>query len=67
MTDFNNAGYRWYQAWTRVTPWVVTAETGHMAGAAGIAASLLHLHLVDQRRYEAIVFPNHPFPNAVRT
>ena len=67
MTDFNNAGYRWYQAWTRVTPWVVTAETGHMAGAAGIAASLLHLHLVDQRRYEAIVFPDHPFPNAVRT
>lgn len=65
VTDLNNAGYRWYQAWTRVTPWVVTAETGHMVGAAGIATSLLHLHLADQRRYEAIVFPDNPFPNTV--
>jgi hypothetical protein len=36
-----------------------------MVGAAGIATSLLHLHLADQRRYEAIVFPDNPFPNTV--
>jgi uncharacterized protein YyaL (SSP411 family) len=62
VTDFNDQGYRWYQAWTRVTPWVVNAETGYMIGAAGVGATLLHLHLAEQRRYDAIQFPDNPFP-----
>jgi len=66
VIDFNDAGYRWYQAWTRVQPWVVNAETGYMIGAARISPSLLHLHLADQRRYEAILFPDNPFPKTVR-
>ena len=65
-TSFDGAGYRWYQAWTRIKPWVVNAETGYMLGAAGIAASALHLHLADERRYEAILFPDNPFPSTVR-
>ena len=66
VTDFNGQGYRWYQAWTRVQPSVVTAETGYMIGGAGVGSSLIHLHLAQQRRYEAIVLPDNPFPAAVR-
>ncbi|MGH2549987.1 MAG: lanthionine synthetase LanC family protein, partial [Thermomicrobiales bacterium] len=35
-TNFDGKGDRWYQAWTRTTPWDVTAETGYMIGAAGV-------------------------------
>jgi lantibiotic modifying enzyme len=41
-TDFDGKGYRWYQAYTRIKPAEVTAESGYMVGAAGIAAALLH-------------------------
>jgi lantibiotic modifying enzyme len=61
-TDLDGAGARWYQAWTRTQPWVVTAETGYMIGAAGVGAACLHLHLADHGRYDAILFPDNPFP-----
>jgi lantibiotic modifying enzyme len=61
-TDLDGKGYRWYQAWTRTQPWAVTAETGYMIGAAGVGAALLHLHLAERGRYEAILFPDNPFP-----
>lgn len=61
-TDLDNRGFRWYQAWTRTQPWAVTAETGYMIGAAGVGSAYLHLHLAEQGRYEAILFPDNPFP-----
>ena len=64
-TDLDGKGYRWYQAWTRVKPWEVNAETGYMIGAAGVGSALLHLHLADRNRYEAILFPDNPFPRAL--
>jgi lantibiotic modifying enzyme len=64
-TTLENKGARWYQAYTRIRPAVVNAETSYMIGAAGIAAALLHAHLAAQRKYETIVFPDNPFPAAV--
>jgi lantibiotic modifying enzyme len=61
-TDFDGKGLRWYQAWTRTKPWEVTAETGYMIGAAGVGSSFLHLHLAEQQNYQAILFPDNPFP-----
>jgi hypothetical protein len=61
-TDLDGKGDRWYQAWTRTKPWEVTAETGYMIGAAGVGSALLHLHLAEAGRYEAILFPDNPFP-----
>ena len=60
--DLDGKGYRWYQAWTRVKPWDVNAETGYKIGAAGIGAALLHVHLATQNRYAALLFPDNPFP-----
>jgi lantibiotic modifying enzyme len=65
--DLDGRGYRWYQAWTRVKPWEVNAETGYKIGAAGIGAALLHTHLAVQNRYAAIVFPDNPFPHEQHT
>lgn len=58
-----DAGIRWYQAWTRTQPDVLAAETGYMIGAAGVGSSFLHLHLAEQGRYSAILFPDNPFPS----
>jgi lantibiotic modifying enzyme len=55
-------GLRWPQAWTRVQPDNIGAETGYMIGAAGVGSALLHLHLAEQGRYEALLFPDNPFP-----
>ena len=66
-SDLDGKGYRWYQAWTRVKPWDVSAETGYKIGAAGIGAALLHAHLAAQDRYAAILFPDNPFPTTQRT
>jgi hypothetical protein len=66
VTHFDDKGDRWYQAWTRVTPWVVNAETGYMIGAAGVGTSLLHLHLAERQRYEAILLPDNPFPRSIQ-
>jgi hypothetical protein len=65
--DLDGKGYRWYQAWTRVKPWDVNAETGYKIGAAGIGAALLHTHLAVQNRYSAILFPDNPFPREQHT
>lgn len=66
-TDLDGKGYRWYQAWTRVKPWDVNAETGYKIGAAGVGAALLHTHLAARDRYSAILFPDNPFPAVQRT
>lgn len=62
-TDHDGKGFRWYQAYTRVKPAEVTAETGYMVGAAGIAAALLHVALAENGRYQGVILPaDHPFP-----
>jgi hypothetical protein len=66
-TNLDGKGYRWYQAWTRVKPWDVSAETGYKIGAAGIGAALIHTHLAVDDRYSAILFPDNPFPRLQRT
>jgi uncharacterized protein YyaL (SSP411 family) len=65
--DLDGKGYRWYQAWTRVKPWEVNAETGYKIGAAGIGAALLHVHLAMQSRYAALLLPDNPFPRGEYT
>ncbi|MEV7010866.1 lanthionine synthetase LanC family protein [Streptosporangium sp. NPDC051022] len=57
-------GSRWYQAYRRLRPWEVTADTGYMIGAAGIGAALLHLDAT-MRPEEArrlVLPPDNPFP-----
>jgi lantibiotic modifying enzyme len=66
-SNLDGKGYRWYQAWTRVKPWEVNAETGYKIGASGIGAALLHTHLAVKDRYSAILFPDNPFPRLQRT
>jgi rhamnogalacturonyl hydrolase YesR len=61
-TNLDGKGNRWYQAWTRTTPWDVTAETGYMIGAAGVGSAALRLHLAEEGRYSAPLFPDNPFP-----
>lgn len=61
-TDLDGKGYRWYQAWTRVKPWEVNAETGYKIGASGIGAALIHAELAARNRYRALLFPDNPFP-----
>jgi hypothetical protein len=63
QTNFDGKGYRWYQAWTRVKPGEVTAETGYSIGAAGVATALLHSYLAQAGRYDTIALPDNPFPN----
>jgi lantibiotic modifying enzyme len=60
-TNLDGKGNRWYQAWTRVKPWEVTAETGYSIGASGVGAALLHVHLAGQGKYRAILLPDNPF------
>jgi lantibiotic modifying enzyme len=64
--NLDGKGDRWYQAWTRVKPWDVNAETGYSIGASGVGAALLHVHLAEQGKYSAILLPDNPFP-ATRT
>jgi len=61
QTNFDGKGYRWYQAWTRVKPWEVSAETGYSIGAAGIGTALLHFSLAEKGQHQAIIFPDNPF------
>jgi lantibiotic modifying enzyme len=63
-TNLDGKGLRWYQAWTRVKPWEVNAETGYSIGAAGVGAALLHVHLAERKRYSAILLPDNPFPRS---
>ncbi|GAA1005359.1 hypothetical protein Aple_094260 [Acrocarpospora pleiomorpha] len=59
-----NGGYRWYQAYRRLRPGEITADTGYLVGAAGIGAALLHLSAAREggscRR--VILLPDNPFP-----
>ncbi|WP_067135756.1 lanthionine synthetase LanC family protein [Microtetraspora malaysiensis] len=63
-TGHDGRGYRWYQAYRRLRPWEVTADTGYMVGAAGIGAALLHLDAAgrasESRRL--VMPPDNPFP-----
>jgi lantibiotic modifying enzyme len=63
-TDHDGRGYRWYQAYRRLRPGEVTADTGYMVGAAGIGAALLHLDAAGQadRPRRVILLPDNPFP-----
>ncbi|MET9344207.1 lanthionine synthetase LanC family protein [Nonomuraea sp. NPDC003804] len=57
---------RWWQAYRRLRPAEITADTGYMVGAAGIGAALLHLDAAergDSRRL--ILLPDNPFPLTV--
>jgi len=58
----DGAGLRWYQAWTRTEPELLAAETGYMIGAAGIGSAFLRLHLALAGQYQALHFPDNPFP-----
>jgi lantibiotic modifying enzyme len=60
-TNLDGKGSRWYQAWTRVKPWEVSAETGYSIGASGVGAALLHVHLAERGKYSVIRFPDNPF------
>jgi uncharacterized protein YyaL (SSP411 family) len=62
-SNIDGKGARWYQAWTRVKPWEVSAETGYSIGAAGIGSALVHAHLASEGRYRAILLPDNPFPD----
>ncbi|WP_433511932.1 lanthionine synthetase LanC family protein [Nonomuraea sp. CA-143628] len=63
--DHDGRGLRWYQAYRRLRPGEVSADTGYMVGAAGIGAALLHLDAAlqgDQAR-RVILLPDNPFPS----
>jgi len=66
-SNLDGKGNRWYQAWTRVKPWEVSAETGYSIGASGVGVALLHVHLAEQGKYNAILLPDNPFANARKT
>ncbi|MBX6383434.1 MAG: lantibiotic modifying-like protein [Microbispora sp.] len=63
-TRDDETGFRWYQAYRRLRPEEVTADTGYMVGAAGIGTALLHLAAAElggaPRR--SILLPDNPFP-----
>ncbi|HEX4817964.1 MAG TPA: lanthionine synthetase LanC family protein [Nonomuraea sp.] len=63
-TDPDGRGLRWYQAYRRLRPGEVSADTGYMVGAAGIGAALLHLDaaLRPGRARRVILLPDNPFP-----
>ncbi|MBF8189411.1 lantibiotic modifying-like protein, partial [Nonomuraea sp. K274] len=63
-TDHDGNGYRWYQAYRRLRPGEVTADTSYMVGAAGIGAALLHVDAAGQaaRARRIILLPDNPFP-----
>jgi hypothetical protein len=65
-SNLDGQGARWYQAWTRTKPGVVTAETGYMIGAAGVGSALIHLARAEQGHYDAILFPDNPFPRTLQ-
>ncbi|GAA3846064.1 hypothetical protein GCM10022226_81950 [Sphaerisporangium flaviroseum] len=63
-TTHDGAGFRWYQAYRRLRPWEVTADTGYMIGAAGIGSALLHLDAAEPtgQARRLILLPDNPFP-----
>jgi lantibiotic modifying enzyme len=63
-TAGDEAGFRWYQAYRRLRPGEVTADTGYMVGAAGIGTALLHLDATERAAAprRLILLPDNPFP-----
>ncbi len=63
-TRHDERGLRWYQAYRRLRPWEVTADTGYLIGAAGIGAALLHLDAAmrPQEARRLVLPPDNPFP-----
>ncbi|GAA3036835.1 lanthionine synthetase LanC family protein [Streptosporangium longisporum] len=63
-TRHDGRGSRWYQAYRRLRPGEVTADTGYMVGAAGIGSALLHLDATARPREarRLILPPDNPFP-----
>jgi lantibiotic modifying enzyme len=63
-TDPDGRGFRWYQAYRRLRPGEVSADTGYMVGAAGIGAALLHLDaaLRPGQARRVVLLPDNPFP-----
>ncbi|MFI6918840.1 lanthionine synthetase LanC family protein [Nonomuraea spiralis] len=62
--NHDGQGFRWYQAYRRLRPGEVSADTGYMVGAAGVGAALLHLDAAMQPRQarRVILLPDNPFP-----
>ncbi|HET9628408.1 MAG TPA: lanthionine synthetase LanC family protein [Novosphingobium sp.] len=65
--NIDGKGNKWFMAWQRIEPSIVNAEAGYMIGAAGIATSLLHLHLAETGRYEVSLPFDNPFPRTRRS
>ncbi|WP_157247533.1 lanthionine synthetase LanC family protein [Nonomuraea typhae] len=63
-TGHDGRGHRWYQAYRRLRPGEVSADTGYMVGAAGIGAALLHLDAAEREgeTRRVILLPDNPFP-----
>ncbi|WP_169947753.1 lanthionine synthetase LanC family protein [Microbispora sp. H11081] len=62
-TAGDDEGMRWYQAYRRLRPGEVTADTGYMVGAAGIGTALLHLEAAERAApRRLILLPDNPFP-----
>ena len=55
-------GCFWELAEHRVRPDELTAQTGHMQGAAGIGRALLRLSGRIEGEYDGVCFPDSPFP-----
>jgi lantibiotic modifying enzyme len=51
----DNGGLKWPMAEHRVRPEFIRSQTGWMQGAAGVAASLIRLHLLETGRPELIL------------
>lgn len=64
--NVDGKGDKWFMAWQRIEPSIVNAEAGYMIGAAGIATSLLHLHLAETGRYEVNLPFDNPYPTSRR-
>jgi hypothetical protein len=61
-THYSEGRLAWHQAFERVNPVLVTADTGYGAGAAGIGMALLQTHLAEQGMFKTVRLPDDPFP-----
>lgn len=59
--DLDGKGSQKPPVWTLAKPWKICAEGGYDAGEAGIGSALLHVHLAEQGRYNAILRLDSPF------
>jgi hypothetical protein len=62
--NLDKCEYRWYQAWIRVKPWDVSAETEYSIGGTGVGTAWLHSSLAQKGQDEAILFSDNLFPSA---